>query len=68
MGCNATKRSAKDRLGAIWVQFAPILTPGLRFLRREAACDLRVSLSSISSRPSKTFAEKARAIRTMLDP
>jgi len=33
MGCNATL-SAKDRLGAIWVQFAPILTPSLRFFRQ----------------------------------
>src|SRR6266849_126428 len=44
MGCNATKRSARDGLGAIQVQFAQFLALSLRFLLRKAAC---VSLSSL---------------------
>jgi hypothetical protein len=39
MACNATKRSTKDRLGAIWVQFALFLAPSLRFFDEKAACD-----------------------------
>jgi hypothetical protein len=41
MDCNATKRSEKDRLGAIWVQFL--------FLTQKAACDLSGRLRSYSA-------------------